>query len=417
MRTRITHIWMTPGVVAGDKKIPFIQDAEILIDGNRIVYAGKRDEAPAFEAEQVIDGKGALAMPGLCNLHTHTPMTLFRSIGADLPLDRWLQEAIWPLEKFLTDDAVRAGTDLGTLEMLRYGTTSFNDMYFRMDRMAESVQESGMRAMLGHGVVDFDESCSDLLPGIAFAEKWNGAANDRIHVNLAPHSEGATTRKVMERTVEEARRLNVAIHIHVSETKADRDGSVQRRDKTPPQYLDELGMLDGPLLAAHCVWMDDEDIRLFAEKGTYIVHNPISNLKLASGVAPIARMLAAGSCAMALSSLGRCTVRGMRLLSAVSIYSSSADWGCPCSIARHSAVTPSFKGKCSYSGKGERGSPKLGSWASCFDGHNFSKSGTSLEESSSFSISCGLFSAGMWKITLQGALLCGKPVELSKSSG
>ena len=143
MRTRITHIWMTPGVVAGDKKIPFIQDAEILIDGNRIVYAGKRDEAPAFEAEQVVDGKGALAMPGLCNLHTHTPMTLFRSIGADLPLDRWLQEAIWPLEKFLTDDAVRAGTDLGTLEMLRYGTTSFNDMYFRMDRMAESVQESG----------------------------------------------------------------------------------------------------------------------------------------------------------------------------------------------------------------------------------------------------------------------------------
>ena len=158
MRTRISHIWMTPGVVAGDKKIPFIQDAEILIDGNRIVYAGKRDEAPTFEAEQVIDGKGALAMPGLCNLHTHTPMTLFRSIGADLPLDRWLQEAIWPLEKFLTDDAVRAGTDLGTLEMLRYGTTSFNDMYFRMDRMAESVQESGMRAMLGHGVVDFDES-------------------------------------------------------------------------------------------------------------------------------------------------------------------------------------------------------------------------------------------------------------------
>ena len=142
-----------------------------------------------------------------------------------------------------------------------------------------------------------------MLPGIAFAEKWNGAANDRIHVNLAPHSEGATTRKVMERTVEEARRLNVAIHIHVSETKEDRDGSVQRRGKTPPQYLDELGMLDGPLLAAHCVWMDDEDIRLVAEKGTYIVHNPISNLKLASGVAPIAKMLAAG-CNVALGTDG-----------------------------------------------------------------------------------------------------------------
>ena len=98
----------------------------------------------------------------------------------------------------------------------------------------------------------------------------------------------------MERTVEEARRLNAAIHLHVSETRADRDGSLQRRGKTPPQYLEELGMLDGPLLAAHCVWMDDEDIRLFAEKGVYIIHNPVSNLKLASGVAPIAKMLAAG---------------------------------------------------------------------------------------------------------------------------
>ncbi len=293
MRTRITNIIMTPGVT-DEAHIPFVYDAEILIEGSLIVYAGKREGAPAFEADETIDGNGALAMPGLCNMHTHTPMTLLRSIGSDLPLDRWLNEAIFPVEKHLTDDAVRAGTDLGIMEMLRYGTTSFNDMYMRMDMEAEAVHDSGMRALLGHGVVDFDESCSDLLPNIALIEKWNHAADDRIRVALAPHSEGATTQKVLEKIREAAETYKVPVHIHVSETKLDFDGSMERRGLTPPQYLDKLGLLDYPLLAAHCVWFTDEDIELFARKGAVILHNPVSNLKLASGVAPIAKMLKAG---------------------------------------------------------------------------------------------------------------------------
>ena len=293
MRTRITNIMMTPGVV-DEVHIPFIADAEILIDNSLIVYAGKRENAPAFEADKTIDGKGALAMPGLCNMHTHTPMTLLRSIGSDLPLDRWLNDAIFPVEKHLTDDAVRAGTDLGIMEMLRYGTTSFNDMYMHMDMEAEAVRDSGMRALLGHGVVDFDESCSDLLPNIALIEKWNHTADDRIRVALAPHSEGATTQKVLEQIRAAAEKYKVPVHIHVSETKLDFDGSLERRGLTPPQYLDKLGLLDYPLLAAHCVWFTDEDIELFARKGAVILHNPISNLKLASGVAPIAKMIKAG---------------------------------------------------------------------------------------------------------------------------
>jgi len=293
MRTRITNIIMTPGVT-DEAHIPFVYDAEILIEDSLIVYAGKREDAPAFEADETIDGNGALAMPGLCNMHTHTPMTLLRSIGSDLPLDRWLNEAIFPVEKHLTDDAVRAGTDLGIMEMLRYGTTSFNDMYMRMDMEAEAVHDSGMRALLGHGVVDFDESCSDLLPNIALIEKWNHAADDRIRVALAPHSEGATTQKVLEKIREAAETYKVPVHIHVSETKLDFDGSMERRGLTPPQYLDKLGLLDYPLLAAHCVWFTDEDIELFARKGAVILHNPVSNLKLASGVAPIAKMLKAG---------------------------------------------------------------------------------------------------------------------------
>lgn len=293
MRTRITNIHMTPGV-ADETHIPFIFDAEILIEDKLIVYAGKREDAPDFEADQTIDGNGALAMPGLCNMHTHTPMTLLRSIGSDLPLDRWLNEAIFPVEKHLTDEAVRAGSDLGIMEMLRFGTTSFNDMYMHMDMEAEAVQDSGMRALLGHGVVDFDESCSDLEPNIELIKKWNHAADDRIRVALAPHSEGATTQKVLEKIRDAADTYQVPVHIHVSETKLDYDGSLKRRGVTPPQYLDRLGLLDYPILAAHCVWFTDEDIELFARKGAVILHNPVSNLKLASGIAPIAKMLKAG---------------------------------------------------------------------------------------------------------------------------
>lgn len=302
MRTKISNVVLTPGVDR-EEHIPFIQDAEIHIDENRIVYAGKREEAPSFTADKEINGQGRLAMPGLCNMHTHTPMTLFRSIGSDLPLDRWLNEAIWPLEKFLTGDAVTAGTELGILEMLRFGTTSFNDMYFFMDNMAQAVERSGMRAMLGHGVVDFDESCADLLPGIAFAEKWNGAAGNRIHVNIAPHSEGATTRKVMKRALEEASRLNVPIHIHLDETIKDRDGCAKRQGMSAVRYLETLGMLERPVIAAHCVWLSDEDIELFARHGAVMVHNPVSNLKLASGIAPVAKMLKAG-CKVALGTDG-----------------------------------------------------------------------------------------------------------------
>lgn len=154
-------------------------------------------------------------MPGLCNMHTHTPMTVMRSVGADLPLDRWLHEAIFPVEKYLTDDCVRAGSDLGILEMLRFGTTAFNDMYMHMDMVAKSVEESGMRAMLGHGVVDFDESCADLQPGIELIQKWNGAANDRIRVSIAPHSEGYHAEGVGI-CAEGGNPGKVPIHIHAS---------------------------------------------------------------------------------------------------------------------------------------------------------------------------------------------------------
>ena len=302
MRTRIQNIIMTPGV-REEKHISFVNDAEIHIHGNRIVYAGKKECAPAFEADQVINGGGALAMPGLCNMHTHTPMTLLRNVGSDLDLNNWLHQAIFPLEACLTDEAVRAGTDLGIMEMLSFGTTSFCDMYMHMDAVAEGVLHSGMRALLGHGIVDFDGSCADLEPGIAFAKKWHKAANDRIRVSLAPHSEGATTPEVLQKVEQWAGKLKIAIHTHVSETQFDVNGCIKRHGMTPPQYLDSLGLLSHPIVAAHCVWFTDKDIALFAKRGCTIVHNPISNLKLASGIAPVHKMLQAG-CKVAIGTDG-----------------------------------------------------------------------------------------------------------------
>ena len=293
MRTRIANITLTPGAV-GEGHIPFIADAEVQIDGQLIVYAGKAQEAPVFVAEQTIDGSGCLCMPGLVNLHTHTPMTFLRSVGADLVLDDWLHKAIFPLERQWDADLIRTANDLGCMEMLRFGTTSFNDMYFYTDVIAQSVRDNGMRALLGHGIVDFDESCKDMDEGVLMAEKWNHACNDRIRFSLAPHSEGATTEKLLKKVAQTAKHLDLPIHIHVSETNFDLQGCLTRRGVTPPVYLEQLGILDQPTIAAHCVWFNDADIEIFRKHGVTIAHNPISNLKLASGVAPIAKMLGAG---------------------------------------------------------------------------------------------------------------------------
>ena len=302
MRTRIINVTLTPGAV-GEAKIPFIENAAVQINGNIIAYAGAMVSASAFHADETIDGSGCLCMPGLVNLHTHTPMTFLRSVGADLTLDNWLHQAIFPLEKQWDEDLIRAATDLGCMEMLRFGTTSFNDMYFYTNAMAETIRDNGMRALLGHGIVDFDESCADMAEGVAMAEKWNHACNDRIRFSLAPHSEGATTPKLIRKVSGTAKQMGLPIHIHVSETDFDLQGCLQRRGMTPPAYLEAMGILDSPVIAAHCVWFNDADIEIFRKHGVTIAHNPISNLKLASGVAPIAKMLKAG-CNVALGTDG-----------------------------------------------------------------------------------------------------------------
>jgi len=301
MHIRIHNVILTPG--AEGEHIPFIHNAEVQINGNIIVYAGKTDGAPPFTAEETIDGEGCLCMPGLVNLHTHTPMTLLRGVGADLVLDDWLHKAIFPLEKQWNAELIRTATDLGCMEMLRFGTTAFNDMYFYTGVMAEAVRENGMRAMLGHGIVDFDGSCADMDEGVAMAEKWNHAAGDRIRFSLAPHAEYSNTEKLLTKVAQTARKMGLTVHTHVSETDAEVKGCWKRHGLTPPAYLEKIGLLDGPVIAAHCVWCNDEDMRILKKHGVTVAHNPVSNLKIASGVAPIAKMLREG-CKVALGTDG-----------------------------------------------------------------------------------------------------------------
>ncbi|MFH1512876.1 MAG: amidohydrolase [Bacillota bacterium] len=302
MRTRITNCMLIPGV-DGESHIPFIKDAQVQVDGSLIAYAGESVGAPEFVAEREIDATGCICMPGLVNLHTHTPMTFLRGAGADLTLDDWLNRVIFKLEAQWDHGLIRTATDLGCMEMLRFGTTSFCDMYMFTDTIVKAVRDNGMRALIGYGLVDPDGSCKDLKEGVELAKNWNRACNDRIRVSIAPHAEYTSTPQLIQSAAQAAIELNIPYHIHISETKAEHEGCIRRRGMTPMGYLHSLGALDVNVIAAHCVWLSDEDIDLAAKYRVTVAHNPVSNLKLASGIAPVAKMLSRG-CAVALGTDG-----------------------------------------------------------------------------------------------------------------
>lgn len=293
MKTIIRNITVCVGAV--DSHIAFIPEAEIHIDGNQIVYAGSKASAPAFEAAAVIDGEGALAMPGMVNLHTHTPMTLLRSVGGNLNLEDWLHKAIFPRERKLSDEAVYLASQLGIMEMLRYGTTNYCDMYMHMDAQAKAVSEMKMRATLGHGSVSFQaEDTKDYDIGLDFALRWNKKENGRIKTAIAPHSTYLTTDTLLKNTAKHAAEYQLPVHVHVSETKTEVQTVIEKFGATPPQVLERYGILEHPVIAAHCVWLTDEDIALVSKRRFTVAHNPISNLKLASGIAPVLKFLEHG---------------------------------------------------------------------------------------------------------------------------
>ena len=269
----------------------------ILVKDKIIAYIGK--EVPDEKADRVIEGDGNLVLPAFYNTHCHSAMTLFRGYGDDLPLGRWLREKIFPAEEKLTSESVYYGSMLAIAEMIRNGTVSFSDMYFFLDDTARAVEESGVKANLSRSIVSFDPDidCNNdarIKESIDVFDRWNGKADGRIKIDMSLHAEYTNVEKCCRYVGALAKERNTGLQVHVSETASEHDECITRHGITPTRFFLETGVLDVPVTAAHCVWVDESDIAIMAEKGVSVAHNPVSNLKLGSGIMPYKKMKDAG---------------------------------------------------------------------------------------------------------------------------
>lgn len=272
------------------------EDGEIAIAGDKIISAGPRGSVPGgFKADRLLDGSGMVAMPGFINCHTHAAMTLLRSYADDMPLMKWLNEKIWPLEAKLRQEDFYWGTLLCCLEMIKSGTTTFADMYFEMDQVALAVEMSGIRACLSRGMIGVAPNAQAAIDeSVRFVEEWQGKAKGRITTMFGPHAPYTCPPDYLKKVVELAKEHQVGIHIHVAETRDEIDQIKESYGLTPVQYLDDSGVFEVPALAAHCVHLNQDDIAILKRKKVRVAHCPESNMKLASGIAPVIELLNAG---------------------------------------------------------------------------------------------------------------------------
>ncbi len=276
-----------------------IQNGMIVYEDNIITYAGKRFDTDVSEFSHVIDGKESLAIPGLINCHSHAPMVILRNIANDMTLNDWLFDHIIPTEAKLKNDDYYWGTMLAACEMIASGTTCFCDMYLNMEQCAQAVIDSGMRANISKNTLTSDRA---LERGLIFDEKsfrsfineYNGAGNGRIKTSMEIHSLYLYEYDMIKRSVELAVDTSQPIHIHILETLFEKESMEAKYKKRVLETLNELGIFQVPVIAAHMVHIDDKDIEFLKGRAVYPVHNPTSNLKLASGVSPVDRMLKAG---------------------------------------------------------------------------------------------------------------------------
>ena len=277
-----------------DPDVGDLKNGTVVIEDGKITEIGEKTRE---SADTVIDAKGSVVMPGLANTHTHAAMTLFRGYADDLQLAEWLEKHIWPAEAQLKAEDVYKGSLLACLEMIKSGTTSFADMYFFMDETAKAVEASGLRASLSHGLIELwnkEKGEADLKEGKRFVRAWQGAAGGRIKTMYGPHAPNTCSEEFLAKVKEEARRDGAGIHIHVLETEAELNAMKERYGKCSVHLLEDLGFFGPDVLAAHCVWLSDGDIEILRKRGVNVSHNPISNMKLASGIAPVCKMLEKG---------------------------------------------------------------------------------------------------------------------------
>lgn len=293
MDTLFSHIT----VVTMDEAMHVCYDSFVGVTDGKIAYLDR--QPPKEQPKQIVNGEGMVLMPGLINCHTHLPMSLLRGYADDMDLAAWLNDWIFPREDRLDGRAVKAATLLSLAECLRFGVTSVSDMYNFCDEIAEAVAESGIKANLARGTTlfteefDFDSypACREL---VALREKWDGYDGGRIKVEASVHAEYTSNYLLWDALGKFAASEGLGMHVHLSETRQEHESCKERHGLTPAAVLDCHHVFDAPTIAAHCVWLEPEDMRLLARRGVSAVHCPVSNLKLASGCADVAAMVKAG---------------------------------------------------------------------------------------------------------------------------
>ena len=283
--TNVTAVTMDP-------ENPVLKDAFVAVEGNKIASIG--DQRPDGEFERVIDCAGKVMLPGFVNAHTHVPMTLMRGYGGGCDLHTWLNQYIFPAEAKLDDRCVAAGAALGLAEMIASGTTCIADMYMNTETIAQAVLDAGISANLACGAVYFGapedfspETCNDCGNHVRLYENWHGAGDGQILIDASIHAEYTSCPPVWEWVADFAQKHNLRMHVHVSETLSEHEKCIDKYGTTPAQLLDRYGVWQNGGIAAHCVHLSGGDAELFARRGVTAVHNPVSNLKLMSGVAPL----------------------------------------------------------------------------------------------------------------------------------
>ena len=285
--------------VTMDEERRVLKDAFVAVEGAKIASVGP--ERPEGTFDRVIDGAGKVLMPGLINCHTHVAMTLLRGYGGGHDLQHWLHDYIFPAEAKLDETCVAAGAALGMAEMIASGTTCIADMYMHTGAVARTALEAGLSANLSCGGVwfgapeDFSpEKCGDCRNQIALTEAWHGANGGQILVDASIHAEYTSNPPLWQWMADYAAAHGLGMQVHISETRAEHQGCLDKYGLTPTQLLDRYGVWRGGGTAAHCVWVTDEDMDLMVRRNITAVHNPVSNLKLASGVARVPALLEAG---------------------------------------------------------------------------------------------------------------------------
>ena len=275
-------------IVTMDEQFPEIFFGDVLVEGKIITKIGI--DLPKV-AHKVIEGKNRVLMPGLINTHTHVAMTLLRSYGDDTSLFDWLENMVWPMEDKMTKEDIKVGTQLGIAEMLLSGTTTFLDMYAEMDQVALAVEETGIRGHLSKGMIFRDSQKVDhknLKETEDLIKQFHNTADGRIEFLVGPHAIYTNSKEFLEAQLAIAKKYKVGVHIHVSETREEVETAIKNHGMSPVAYLESLGIFDAPpVIAAHCVHLIDGDLEILKKYDVSIAHNPQSNLKLASGIAPV----------------------------------------------------------------------------------------------------------------------------------